>query len=74
MFTQALCYVSQMGKEGRVVLQWELQIPVGDSLANYAVSVWRTEGSDNNLQPIASPMSAAKYRTFVDVSTKFIDA
>jgi hypothetical protein len=74
MFTQALCYVSQMGKESQVVLQWGIQLPVGDSLANYAVSVWRTEGSDNNMEPIASPISAAKYRTFVDSSTKFLDA
>jgi hypothetical protein len=74
MFTQTLCYVSQIGKDSRVVLQWQLQLPVGESAANYAVSVWRTEGSDNNLQPISSLLDAAKHHQFVDISTKFLDA
>jgi hypothetical protein len=74
MFTQTLCYVSQIGRESRVILQWKLQIPVGDSLANYSVSVWRTEASDNSLQPISGLLSAAKHNSFVDISTKFLDA
>lgn len=73
MFKSARCYISQMGKESRVVVMWELDLPVGYSAADYSVSVWRTEGPDETLKPISGLMNAGKYRQYLDLSTKLLD-
>lgn len=70
-FKSKSAYVSQVGRENRVIVSWEVESH-GQDLSALEVVVFRGE-SPANLQPIAGPLNAARASSFVDATGKMLD-